>query len=58
MANWFCSVFNVVRVVNVCPVHTVELIDTAWIVIAPEQKCINKKQNKKTRCDENGNNIV
>ena len=21
MANWFCSVFNVVCVVNVCPVH-------------------------------------
>ena len=23
--NWFCSVFNVVCVVNVCPVHAVDL---------------------------------
>ena len=41
MANWFCSVFNVVCVVNVCPVHAVdlnELIDSAWVVIVPGQK--------------------
>ena len=25
MTNWFCSVFNVVCVVNVCPVHAVDL---------------------------------
>ena len=25
MATWFCSVFNVVCVVNVCPVHAVDL---------------------------------
>ena len=25
MANWFCSVFNVVCVVNVCPVHAIDL---------------------------------
>ena len=25
MANWFCSVFNVVCVVNVYPVHAVDL---------------------------------
>ena len=25
MANWFCSVFNVVCVVNVCPLHVVDL---------------------------------
>ena len=23
--NWFCSVFNVVCMVNVCPVHAVDL---------------------------------
>ena len=44
MANWFCSVFNVVCVVNSCPVHAVrsELIDSAWIVIVTGQKCIKK----------------
>ena len=25
MANWFCSVFNVVCVVNACPVNVVDL---------------------------------
>ena len=25
MAYWFCSVFNVVCVVNVCPVHAIDL---------------------------------
>ena len=25
MPNWFCSVFNVVCVVNACPVHAVDL---------------------------------
>ena len=25
MANWLSSVFNVVRVLNVCPVHAVDL---------------------------------
>ena len=37
MANWFCSVFNVVCVVNVC---RSELIDSAWVVIVPGQKGI------------------
>ena len=45
MANWFCSVFNVVCVVNVCPCRS-ELIDSAWV----GQKCI-KKNNKKTDTD-------
>ena len=27
MANWFCSVFNVVCAVNVCPVHAVDLYE-------------------------------
>ena len=35
MANWFCSVFNVVCVVNVCPRCRSELIDSAWVVIVP-----------------------
>ena len=39
MANWFCSVFNVVCVANVC---RSELMDSAWVVIAPGQKCIKK----------------
>ena len=45
MTNWFCSVFNVVCVVNVCPVHAVdlELIDSAWVVVVPGQKCIKRE---------------
>ena len=44
MAYWFCSVFNVVYVVNVCPVQHCrsELIDSAWVVIVPGEKCIKK----------------
>ena len=38
MANWFCSVFNVVCVVNVCRSE----IDSAWVVIVPGQKCVKK----------------
>ena len=41
MANWFCSVSNVVCVVNVC---RSELIDSAWVVIVPGQKGINNKK--------------
>ena len=37
MANWFCSVFNVVCVVIVC---RLKLIDSAWVVIVFGQKCI------------------
>ena len=37
MDNWFCAVFNVVCVVNFC---RSELIDSAWVVIVPGQKCI------------------
>ena len=45
MAYWFCSVFNVVCVVNVCPVCACrsELIDSAWVVIVPGQKRRNNK---------------
>ena len=42
MANWFCSVFNVVCVVDVCPRCRSELIDSAWVVIVPGQKCIKE----------------
>ena len=43
MADWFCSVFNVVCVVNVSsPRCRSELIDSAWVVIVPGQKCIKK----------------
>ena len=41
MANWFCSVFIVVCVVNVC---RSELIDSAWVVIVPGQKCIKNRK--------------
>ena len=39
MAYWFCSVFTVVCDVNVC---RSELIDSAWVVVVPGQKCIKK----------------
>ena len=40
MAYWFCSVFTVVCVVNVCRSDS---IDSAWVVIVPGQKkCIKK----------------
>ena len=42
MANWFCSVFNVVCVVNVCPRCRSESIDSVWVAIVPGQKCIKK----------------
>ena len=44
MTNWFCSVFNVVCVVNVCPSPRCrsELIGSAWVVIVPGQKCMKK----------------
>ena len=51
MANWFCSMFTVVCVVNVCPVSPrcrSELIDSAWvIIIVPGQKCIKKYIRRK-----------
>ena len=37
MAYWFCSVFSVVCVVNVC---RSELLDSVRFVIVPGQKCI------------------
>ena len=35
-------------VVNVCPIHAVDLnlIDPAWVVIVPGQKCIKKKKER------------
>ena len=35
MADWFCSVFNVVCVGNVCPRCRSELIDSTSVVIVP-----------------------
>ena len=53
MANWFCSVFNVVtsRKCLSSPRCRSELIDSAWVVISPGQKCIKKniKKNKKIK---------
>ena len=47
MANWFCSVFNVVcRRRLSSPRCRSELIDSAWVVIVPGQKCIKKSKNK------------
>ena len=47
MANKFYSVFNVVCVVNVCPVHAVDLNSlTLRVVILPGQKCIKKERKK------------
>ena len=42
MANKFCSVFNVVCVVNVCPRSRSKLIDSAWVVIVPGHKMHKK----------------
>ena len=44
MAYWFCSVFNVVlyRKRLSSPRCRSELIDSAWVVIVPGQKCIKK----------------
>ena len=44
MANWFCSVFNVVCVVNVvlCPRCRSELIDSAWVAIVPGEQMYKK----------------
>ena len=42
MANYFCSVFNVVCVVNVCPRCRSEFIDSACVVIVPAHKCIKQ----------------
>ena len=43
MANWFCSVFNVVCRKRVSsPRCRSELIDSAWVVIVPGQKYIKK----------------
>ena len=45
----FCSVFNVVcRKRLSSPRCRSELIDFAWVVIVPGQKCI-KKKNKKNK---------
>ena len=43
MANWFCSVFNccMCRKRLSSPRCRSELIDSAWVVIVPGQKCIN-----------------
>ena len=49
MADWFCSVFTVVCAVNACPVSPrcrPELIDSAWVVMVPGQKCIQHEINK------------
>ena len=44
MANWFCSVFNVVsRKLLSSPRCKSVLIDSAWVVIVPGQKCIKQK---------------
>ena len=56
MANWFCSVFIVVCVVDVCPVSPrcrSELIDSAWVVILSGQKCIKKIQKKAAKTNKN-----
>ena len=47
MANWFCSVFNVVCVVKrlSSPRCISELIESAWVVIVPGQK-MHKKGKK------------
>ena len=47
MAYWFCSVFTVVCVVKrkSSPRCRSELIDSAWVVIVPGQKCIKKKKS-------------
>ena len=43
MANWFCSVFNVVCRKSLSgPRCRSELIDSAWVVIVPGKKCIKK----------------
>ena len=49
MANWFCSVFNVVCRKRLSSQRCKsELIDSAWVVIVPGQKCINKYIKKTT----------
>ena len=58
MANWFCSVFNccMCRKRMSSPRCRSELIDPAWAVIVPGQKCIkNKKKRKKKYVSDNGN---
>ena len=45
MANWFCSVMCRKRLFS--PRCRSELIDSAWVVIVPGQKCINKKKEKR-----------
>ena len=44
MVKWFCSVFNVVmcRKRLSSPRCRSELIDSAWVVTVPGQKCIKK----------------
>ena len=44
MANWFCSVFNVVCVVNVCPVHAVDLNE---LTMRGLSLSLDKKMHKK-----------
>ena len=46
MANWSCSVFNVVCVVNVCPVHAVDLNELTLGCYRPWTK-MHKKTKKK-----------
>ena len=38
LTDWFCSVFNVVCVVNVCPRCRSELIDSAWLSSSLDKK--------------------
>ena len=43
MANWFCTVFNVMcRKRQSSPRRRSELIDSAWVVIVSGQKCMKK----------------
>ena len=63
MANWFCSVFNVVCVVKrlSSPHCRSELIDSALVVIVPGQKCEKygkpaktfSKQGNSTKIEKN-----
>ena len=50
MANWSCSVFNIVcRKRLSSPRCRPELIDSAWVVIDPGRKYIKKKKIKEEK---------
>ena len=54
MANWFCSVFNVVcRKRRSSPHCRSELIYSAWVVIVPGQKCLKKRKEKRNNMSIN-----